>query len=65
MFGLVSPIVPVLDLDEAQQLYARLGFAVRRHDDRYGYAERDGPCLHLRVSPEGVGSRPRFGRTIR
>jgi len=49
--GRAAPIFPVRDLDAAQELYARLGFGTRRHDDGYGYAERDSLRLHLRRSP--------------
>ena len=47
-----APVFPVRDLDAAMAFYERLGFAVRRYDSGYGYAERDGLKLHLRASPE-------------
>ena len=50
--GRASPIFPVRDLAAAEAFYARLGFRTRRHDDGYGYAERDALRLHLRRSPE-------------
>ena len=47
-----APIFAVRDLEAAMAFYERLGFAVRRHDAGYGYAEREGLKLHLRASPE-------------
>jgi catechol 2,3-dioxygenase-like lactoylglutathione lyase family enzyme len=47
-----SPVFAVRDLAAAMAFYSRLGFAVRRFDGGYGYAERDGLKLHLRASPE-------------
>jgi catechol 2,3-dioxygenase-like lactoylglutathione lyase family enzyme len=47
-----EPVFAVRDVDAAMAFYARLGFAVRRHDAGYGYAERDGLRIHLRGSPE-------------
>ena len=54
MIGLRSPapVFAVRDLDAAMAFYERLGFAVRRHDAGYGYAEREGLRIHLRASPE-------------
>lgn len=48
----VEPVLPVHELQAALDFYRRLGFAVRRHDDGYGFAELDGLRLHLRASPE-------------
>lgn len=48
----VEPVFEVRDLEAAMAFYRRLGFAVRRHDQGYGFAERDGLRLHLRVSPD-------------
>jgi catechol 2,3-dioxygenase-like lactoylglutathione lyase family enzyme len=45
-------VFAVRDLDAAMAFYERLGFAVRRHDAGYGYAEREALRLHLRASPE-------------
>jgi hypothetical protein len=42
----------VRDLDAAMTFYGRLGFAVRRYDSGYGYAEREDLRLHLRAAPE-------------
>ena len=50
--GLAEPIFPVRSLEAAEAFYERLGFSTRRHDDGYGYAERDRLRLHLRRSPE-------------
>jgi hypothetical protein len=50
--GCPAPIFPVRDLEAAMAFYARLGFAVRRYDAGYGYAEREGLRLHLRAAPE-------------
>jgi catechol 2,3-dioxygenase-like lactoylglutathione lyase family enzyme len=50
--GRASPIFPVRDLAAAEAFYELLGFRTRRHDDGYGYAERDELRLHLRLSPE-------------
>jgi catechol 2,3-dioxygenase-like lactoylglutathione lyase family enzyme len=47
-----APVFAVRDLEAAMAFYARLGFAVRRHDAGYGYAEREGLRIHLRASPE-------------
>src|SRR3954469_15030905 len=47
-----EPVFAVRDLAAAMAFYERLGFAVRRYDAGYGYAERDGLRLHLRASPE-------------
>ena len=47
-----APVFAVRDLDAAMAFYERLGFAVRRHDAGYGYAEREGLRIHLRASPE-------------
>jgi catechol 2,3-dioxygenase-like lactoylglutathione lyase family enzyme len=67
--GYPAPIFPVRDLDAAAGFYARLGFRIRRHDDGYGYAERE----RLR-KPWGVrqfdlldldNNQLRFGRVIR
>src|SRR5690242_1635825 len=52
MLGRVEPIFPVRDLEASEAFYGRLGFATRRHDDGYGYAERDRVRIHLRLSPE-------------
>jgi catechol 2,3-dioxygenase-like lactoylglutathione lyase family enzyme len=46
------PVFAVRDLEAAMAFYSRLGFAVRRYDSGYGYAERDGLKLHLRRAPE-------------
>ena len=48
----VEPVFHVRDVEAALAFYARLGFAVRRHDAGYGFAEREGVRLHLRASPE-------------
>ena len=50
--GLVEPILPVCDLETSEAFYELLGFTTRRHDDNYGYAERERVRLHLRRSPE-------------
>ena len=50
--GRVAPIFPVRDLEASEAFYERLGFATRRHDDGYGYAERERLRIHLRRSPE-------------
>jgi hypothetical protein len=50
--GRAAPVFAVRDLDAAMQFYERLGFAVRRYDAGYGYAEREGLRIHLRASPE-------------
>jgi catechol 2,3-dioxygenase-like lactoylglutathione lyase family enzyme len=42
----------VHDLEAALTFYGRLGFAVRRYDTGYGFAELEGLRLHLRASPE-------------
>ena len=47
-----APVFPVRDLGAAMAFYERLGFAVRRYDSGYGYAEREGLKLPLRASPE-------------
>lgn len=47
-----APVFAVRDLDAAMAFYRRLGFAVRRYDAGYGYAERDDLRIHLRASPE-------------
>jgi predicted enzyme related to lactoylglutathione lyase len=47
----VAPILPTADVDRMQDHYQRLGFAVRRHDDTYATASRDGIDLHFRLSP--------------
>ena len=47
-----APVFAVRDLAAAMAFYERLGFAVRGHDEGYGYAEREGLRLHLRASPE-------------
>ena len=47
----VEPVFEVRDLEAALAFYARLGFAVRRHDAGYGFAERELVRLHLRASP--------------
>jgi hypothetical protein len=47
-----APIFPVHDLGAAEAFYGLLGFRTRRHDDAYGYAERDAVRLHLRLSRE-------------
>src|SRR5437763_13455983 len=49
--GCPSPIFPVKDLEASLAFYARLGFATRKYDDGYGYAERDGLILHLQWRP--------------
>jgi catechol 2,3-dioxygenase-like lactoylglutathione lyase family enzyme len=54
-FGHPAPVFAVRDLDAASAFYERLGFAVRRYDAGYGYAERDGLRIHLRGSPELEG----------
>jgi hypothetical protein len=46
-----SPVFAVRDLGAAMAFYERLGFAVRRYDAGYGFAERDGLKLHLRAAP--------------
>jgi len=48
----IEPIFAVRDLEAAMAFYDRLGFAARRYDAGYGYAEREGLKLHLRASPE-------------
>jgi hypothetical protein len=50
--GRAAPVFSVRDLDAAMSFYERLGFAIRRHDAGYGYAEREGLRIHLRASPE-------------
>src|SRR5438105_15847148 len=56
--GCPAPIFPVRDLDAAQAFYARLGFRVWKHDEGYGYAQREGLKIHLRwedVDPHAGG----------
>jgi catechol 2,3-dioxygenase-like lactoylglutathione lyase family enzyme len=48
----IEPVLPVHDLDRAMRFYERLGFASRRYDPGYGFAELAGLRLHLRASPE-------------
>ena len=43
-----APILPVRDLEASLAFYARLGFAVSRYDEGYGYARRERLHLHLR-----------------
>jgi catechol 2,3-dioxygenase-like lactoylglutathione lyase family enzyme len=50
--GSPAPIFAVRDLEAAMSFYERLGFAVRRYDAGYGFAEREGLRLHLRAAPE-------------
>lgn len=50
--GSAEPVFPVHSLEAAMRFYQLLGFDVRRHDVGYGYAEREGLCIHLRASPE-------------
>ena len=50
--GRPAPVFAARDLEAAIAFYERLGFAVRRHDAGYGYAEREGLRIHVRASPE-------------
>ena len=50
--GRAAPVFAGRDLAAAMRFYERLGFAIRRHDAGYGYAEREGLRIHLRASPE-------------
>jgi hypothetical protein len=48
----VAPILPTADINRMQAHYEQLGFTVRRHDDSYATASRDGIDLHFRLVPD-------------
>jgi catechol 2,3-dioxygenase-like lactoylglutathione lyase family enzyme len=56
VIAVVVPILPVRDLTQAIDFYARLGFTAKRYGggDFYAFIQRDGRELHLSKTPELV-----------
>ncbi|HEY1506064.1 MAG TPA: hypothetical protein VGF92_17295 [Stellaceae bacterium] len=48
----VAPIMPTTDIARTQRHYARLGFAVERHDDEFVMTKRDDIELFFSLSPD-------------
>jgi hypothetical protein len=52
----VAPILPTADLDRMQHHYELLGFTVRRHQEGYATASRDGINLHFKLDATHAGA---------
>ncbi len=52
----IAPIFPTADMERMQRHYEKLGFVVRRHQENYATASRDGLNLHFKLTPDHVAA---------